>query len=109
MILSYAHECYMQLLWYLWGRIRVLIVFDCFPCFVFDLLGEPIPIHFAIGNSLVKPGPKFFRTRESILVVRLEFAGAMPIGFYGVRRHIWVYLRQVVDEENCPDDLLGQR
>ena len=109
MVLSNAHESDMHLLRNLWGRIWVLIVLDCAPCIDLDPIGELIPACFGIRDSLVKPRPKLARVLVSILVVRLELPRDVPNRFDGIRRHIWVNLREVVDEEDCPDDLLMQR
>ena len=108
-VLSNAHKCDMHLLWNLRGRIRVLIVLDCAPCIDLDPVGELIPAWFGIGDSLVKPGPKLARALVSILVVRLELPRDVPNRFDRIRRHIWVNFREVVDEEDRPDDLLTQR
>ena len=108
-VLSDAHESDMHLLWNLRGRIRVLIVLDCAPRIDLDLISELIPAWLGIGNSLVEPGPKLARALVSILVVHLELFRDVPIRFDGIRRHIWVNLREVVDEEDRPDDLLTQR
>ena len=52
-VLSDAHESYMELPWNLWGRFQVLVVLDCAPRIDLNLIGELIPAWLGIGDSLV--------------------------------------------------------